>query len=307
MESNVRRRRIRGRRRSEVQIDEIGELGNDPQLTEAGYRPSLIFGFGTTETNDTDSEVRIRDYIADLIHGEEMQEVKARKIKNPETKGLYAGLLGMTRANRNGFYVDKKGELPEGWQESDGTSRIIGLLLLVIRWYMENYPDTVLFFRIDSHNSYRSRRLVDANIGALSTDIGKPIFYEIVDSKKDRPMQANDMVPNSLYEEHERNNGYYAERLHVNEHRLDSSDSIRLLITAADLEQGYMDGSDKCKVANKNRRAQWNSAPYRRDQGIIADLLINDIGVFDAFGNPVSFLDPAIGTRIPGSVEMWGA
>lgn len=164
--------------------------------------------------------------------------MKAKKIKNPKRKQLFARFIRKT-GNHQGFYVDKLSDTPKGWEGYNGSERLIGFLIMVIEWYLKYYPGVVLSFHIDDHNSYKANReLIDENIRYLEKEYRQNIDYEFVNSSKDKAMQAHDLVPHALFEEHEMGNPALAQTIGINENELGAEDSIVLYVTKKDDEDG---------------------------------------------------------------------
>lgn len=228
-----------------VYIDEIGDLGIKwKKVDDTTYRPSLIFGMGST---DTKSDYGLRKVWTNLLgrHGNP-REKKARDLKMEELLDTSNELN--KHGEHNAFVIRKDGDLPDGWVDGGASGRMIGLLQYVIDWYLQHNQIDEIAFIIDIHDVYLyNGQTVLNSIKQLEITHGGKVHYRFMKSF-DLGLQANDPVPYSIYLKEEKKEKQLMDVLQVREFILASDKSIKVRAHETDLvEEGVISKSRKKK------------------------------------------------------------
>lgn len=188
------------------------------------------------------------------IHG----EAKTRSLE-PDEKNDVGRKLGAGHDRHVGFTIDKSKGVPKGWDDYDGSGRIIGLLFYVMNWYCMQYPDIPIDFYIDKHNSYKKHKeLIELNFNELKKTYGDRISKHIDDDDAKLDIEANDPVPHSLYLKHEKEDGTLAQLLQIDEFVLNEDSSIKLKV------ESYIDKDGKPQTIIKGKHISKNMVPTRQ-------------------------------------------
>jgi len=211
-----------------ILVDETGDHSKRPKRGS-----SKTFGFGVSILSELNSFAEASRSYKELkgIKG----ELKARKIRTPEDKGLVAGIIGESGARTHGIFVDKTKDVPEGWADQSGEEVQIGMLHETLNIVISSIASTRITVVVDRNKAYKEmdekgRNIVEAMSEHLSGHHNKNVDCMISGIRTGiyrSHMETNDIVAHALFESAEYGDHTLSGNMNMEFMRLGSNDNIR--------------------------------------------------------------------------------
>jgi len=211
-----------------VYVDDIGNHGKSPQ--GSGNRQ---FGFGVAVVKDPD---KYSDVSAQYKKGKKIDgEFKAKEVKPLREKLSLGHGIRKSGAKTYGYYVDKKKDTPDGW-EQNGSKRQTGMLHKSLDLTLSKIGEKNVSVLIDQNTAYKNGKKVNEMSELLSEKHDKDVECKIWkdrdgEGKKLPPnphMETTDVVSHAIQERVEEHSPWMSLAMGQKLKRLDENESIKV-------------------------------------------------------------------------------
>lgn len=252
--------------------DEFGDSADGPTKDRDGYyNPSRMFGYGISVPRDLEGYARIRVRLEELDRdgnkdgGRRRREIKTRRL--PKARQTWIAKEISKRSGSFVYYVDKMGDVPEGWAEYTPAERMVALVCYSVCDVLDRIDAQVVDFVFDSHTALETpwaAAFLRSHLDRISLDTGRIVTLVARSSSRSEfaePLQVADAISHFSLTSLERGRRHNAKKAGIVVTRLGCGDSILY----DDLL--YYSRTESDKVASRSRRDS-----FRGESGLEIEL-----------------------------------